>query len=224
MQKLTCLTITSMFFITGCAGGIYSNNNEMIAKNVAQIHMGHVSTAWNDTPDGKGLLPTAMAEAEIAAFHAGLAAKKPDDLEWMKVHVRHVINALDPASEAKGPGLGYGVVKASAGTAKHMGFAAASEDASQNIKLHSEHVATSAQNTVNRAKEILELSEKVLAAGNASTAAPLVKNISGLASHLANGFDANSDGNITWQKNEGGLNAANKHIKLMADGEGMGSG
>ena len=64
----------------------------------------------------------------------------------------------------------------------------------------------------------------MLAAGNASTAAPMVKNISGLAGQLANGFDANSDGNITWQKNEGGLNAANKHMKLMADGEGMGSG
>ena len=188
---------------------------------MSHAHMGHVSKAWKDTPDGKGFLPTAMAEAEIAAFHAGLAAKKPDDLAWMKTHTHHIVHAIDASLEAKGPGLGYGVVKASAGTVKHINLAAASADASANVKTHSQHVATSAQNTLDRANEILKLSEQVLAATDAKVAAPLVKNIADLSNQLAAGHDANNDGKITWQSGEGGLNEADKHMGIMAKAEDM---
>ena len=47
-------------------------------------HIGHVADAWNDTPDGQGLLPAALAEARIAAQHAGLAARDTSDLDAMK--------------------------------------------------------------------------------------------------------------------------------------------
>ena len=92
-------------------------------------HMKHVIASWNDTPDQAGLLPTALEELEIAQQHAALALAKPDDLASLKLHAGHVIHALDPSVEAKGPGRGYGVVKAASGAAKHIGFAAAAADA-----------------------------------------------------------------------------------------------
>ena len=221
MKKNLGFTLIASLLIAGCATADTSSNKEMAAKNMSHAHMGHVSKAWKDTPDGKGFLPTAMAEAEIAAFHAGLAAKKPDDLAWMKTHTHHIVHAIDASLEAKGPGLGYGVVKASAGTVKHINLAAASADASANVKTHSQHVATSAQNTLDRANEILKLSEQVLAATDAKVAAPLVKNIADLSNQLAAGYDANNDGKITWQSGEGGLNEADKHMGIIAKGEDM---
>ena len=190
------------------------------AKNMSHVHMGHVSKSWADTPGKAGLLPTAVAEAKIAAFHAGLAAKKPGDLKWMKTHTRHVIHAVDASKIAKGPGKGYGVVKAASGAAKHITIAAKQKDASKNVKVHAVHVATSAQNTVVRAKQILALADKVLAAKSAMEAAPLTKKIATLANQLQAGFDANGDGKITWEKGEGGLGEATKHMGIMYKLEG----
>ena len=128
--------------------------------NMAHVHMGHVLTGWKDTPDKKGLLPTAMAEANIAKTHVGLALKQPNNLDWLKLHTGHVLHAVDPSVQPKGPGLGYGFMKAATGVAAHVNFAAGSDGASKNVKLHAQHVATSAENTVAWAKQIVTLGKK----------------------------------------------------------------
>lgn len=202
-------------------GTVFHSQIATAAGNMSHAHMEHVMTAWGDTPDGAGLLPTAIAEAKIAAQHAGFAAKKLDNLGWMQTHVRHVLHAIDPAVESKGPGLGYGVIKAAAGSEKHISLAAKSSDASSNVQMHAVHVSVSSTNTVARANEIITLSQKVLAAGTAKDAAPFVKQINALAGQLTMGIDANNNGAITWHKGEGGLNAANKHMVIMAEGEDM---
>ena len=98
--------------------------------NAAHTHIGHVADGWRDTPDNQGLLPTAIAEAKIAAQHAALAAKDPSNLDAMKRHTGHVLNAVDPEAMANGPGLGYGVKRAAAGAATHIELAAKSDGAS----------------------------------------------------------------------------------------------
>lgn len=218
MRSLPGITLAFAVAIGGFAAG---SDLASAAENMSHAHMGHVSTAWNDTPDGMGLLPTAVAEAEIVGTHAGLAANQPDNLEWMKTHIGHVLNAVDPALEAKGPGLGYGVLKAADGAAKHINFAAESEDASDNVRTHAVHVTASLQNTVNRTNEIVAMGQKVLAATSADDAAGHVQQIVLLADQLLVGVDANGDGEITWQEGEGGLNAAAKHMGIMAQGEGL---
>ena len=191
------------------------------AENMSHAHMGHVTDAWGDTPDGKGLLPTAMAEAEIAIQHAGFAANKPDDLEWMQTHTRHVLHAVDPSVEANGPGLGYGVVTGAGGAAAHINYASQSDDASDNVRAHAVHVATSSQNTVARAEEIVAHGKKVLSAGSAADAHHHVTKIVLLADQLLAGIDADGDGTISWSEGEGGLNEAMAHMGYMAKGEGM---
>ena len=192
-----------------------------LAGSMAHAHMGHVAKGWKDTPNKMGLLPTAVAEARIAAQHAGFAASKTDDLKWMKLHTHHVLHALDASLEAKGPGLGYGVLKAASGAMKHINFAAGSKDASKNVKTHAVHVAASAGNTVERAKALVALGRKILAAKTAAQAAPMVKKMAMLAGQLQTGVDANADGKITWHKGEGGLNAAVKHLGIMYKLEGL---
>ena len=210
-----------LVFVTGCADDMAMMDKEMADPSMAHVHIGHVMTGWKDTPENGGLLPTAIAEAKVAAQHAGFAANKLADLAWMKTHIGHVLHAVDPSVEPKGPGLGYGVIKAAGGAAKHVGFAAKSEGASKNVKTHAVHVDTSAKNVVTWGKLIVRLGKKVKAAKTADQAAPMVKKIEQLAARLVAGEDVNGDGKVTWHASEGGLEAAEKHMGFMTEGEGL---
>jgi hypothetical protein len=226
MMRIMAIGIAVL--LAACAGGNQRTASESTAStasagtpSMAHAHMGHVLTAWQDTPDQMGLLPTAQAEAQVAAQHAGFAASRPDDLGWMKLHVGHVLHAVDPSVEPAGPGLGYGVHRAAQGVAQHVRFAADSDDASDNVKLHANHVETSAGNVVVWSERIVELGQQVQAASSAEEAAPLVVEIQTLTEAIVAGTDANGDGTVSWQQNEGGLAQAAQHMQFMREGEGM---
>jgi hypothetical protein len=94
----------------------------------AHLHIGHVMTNWRDTPGTRGFLPVAIDEARVAVLHAELAAKATS-LDDIKTHAGHVMHALDPAVEPKGPGAGYGVRNAVTGALQHLEFAAKADGA-----------------------------------------------------------------------------------------------
>lgn len=183
----------------------------------AGTHIGHVVNGFNDTPGLRGLLPTAMAEARIAAQHATLAGAQPGNLDYMKTHAGHVIHAVDPTVIAVGPGLGYGVNKAAIGVAAHIELAAGAQGgpALPNVNTHAKHIATAARNAATRAVQLLALAQKVQAAATAAEAAALVSQMTSLADQIIAGADANGDGRITWEQGEGGLQQADEHVKLM---------
>lgn len=108
----------------------------------AHLHLGHVMTNWRDTPGTRGFLPVAVDEARVALLHARLAAKVTA-LDEIKLHVAHVLHALDPAVEAKGPGAGYGVKKAAAGAQQHLDMAAGAEGASPSLTVDAPQVSSS---------------------------------------------------------------------------------
>ena len=229
-MKLVIVAVLGTALLAGCAQDKMAMKQDKMAmkqdkmamkKNMAHAHIGHVMTKWSDTPNQWGFLPTAVKEADIAAQHAGFAASKPGDLQYMQIHIKHVIHALDPSVIAQGPGHGYGVVKAASGAAKHIGLAAKSPGATKNVKLHTEHVWTSADNAVTWAKATTALSQKVLAASSAAEAAPMVKKIKAMADAIVAGVDANGDGKVSWKKGEGGLAVANKHMGFMMKGENL---
>ncbi len=191
------------------------------AQNAAHNHIGHVMDRWNDTPEMVGLLPAAIAEAEIAARHASLAAKDPSNLDAIKLHTAHVLHAVDPTQIDGGPGQGYGVRQGAEGAAKHIMAAANSDGASGAVKAHAEHVAASAQNTVSRADEIVMLAQKIAMSDSAADASSLVAELNTLAQALLGGVDANGDGSVGWQTGEGGLEVAQTHANLMKQAEGL---
>ncbi|HEX6144624.1 MAG TPA: hypothetical protein VFZ01_18040 [Geminicoccaceae bacterium] len=242
-MRITTLGLSALL-LGGCAGGM-AGDEEMAAEGSvagetmagetmaeegmaegmmhgeAHAHMGHVTDAWEDTPEGMGFLPTARAEAEIAAQHAELAASRPDDLAWMKMHAAHVVNALDPSLEAEGPGLGYGVRPAAEGVAKHIAFASESGDATDNIRLHAGHVETSASNVVEWSEQIIERGRQVEATDSVEEAARLVMEMQAMTDAVLNGIDANGDGQVTWERGEGGIAQAEQHMQFMREGEGI---
>lgn len=184
----------------------------------ANPHVGHVAEGFRGTPNGQGLLPTAIAEAEVAAQHAALAARDLEDLNGMKRHAGHVLHAVDPAEGSSGPGAGYGVKRAAEGVAQHIELAARADGASDAVKTHATHIATSARNTAQRAEQIAELARQIEDASETTEAADAVREMNELAQALVAGVDANGDGRVGWQEGEGGLQQAQTHLGLLQGG------
>lgn len=181
----------------------------------AGVHAGHVVNAGPDTPGDMGLLPLALVEARIAAQHAALAARTPTDLASMKLHAGHVLHALDPTVVNAGPGRGYGVRRAANGTALHIELAAKADGAPGGVTLHAPHVAAAARGAALRADALIAVAKAVQAATDVADAAKLVSQMVSLANQLESGVDANSDGRITPDQAEGGLQQAQEHVTLM---------
>lgn len=185
------------------------------------VHIGHIVNGFKDTPNGQSLMAVANAEARTAAQHAALAARNTASLDAMKLHAGHVINALDPGIVPMGPGLGYGLKKAAMAIAMHIDLAAKTAGASQNVIVHANHIGTSAKNTVTRSDAAIALAQRIQAATTAEEAAQILNQLVSLTAQLVAGADANGDGRIGWQENEGGLQQAEEHIKLLLAGENI---
>ena len=151
-------------------------------------------TQWKDTPASQGFLPVAIADAKVAATHAGYMQKSPDNLDSLKLHAGHVINALDPSIEMKGPGSGYGVKRAAAGASQHVQLAAKTEGASKGVQTHAGHVTASLANVTQWTDAAIATAQKIRAATSASEAAPLVAELIAQTNNISNGVDANKDG------------------------------
>jgi hypothetical protein len=189
--------------------------------NPVHTHIGHVMTQWKDTPSTQGFLPVAVADGKVAAVHAGYMQKAPDNLDSIKLHAGHVLNALDPSLEAKGPGSGYGVKQAAAGALQHLQLAAKSEGASKNVLTHTEHVSASLEDVMQWTDAAIATAQKIRAATTAAAAAPLVTELVQQLAAINSGMDANKDGKVGWQTGEGGLEQAQMHMGFMMKGEGL---
>jgi hypothetical protein len=187
----------------------------------ARAHIEHALQAFPATPDGSGLIDTAVADARVALLHAGLAASDLGDLNNMKLHVRHVLHAVDPEQVDGGPGSGYGAMKAAEEAAKHIELAAQAEGASEQVRTHASHIATSSRNAAERMERIASMAAEVEGVASPSVAAPLVQEIEELAGHAIAGLDADGDGRVTWRAGEGGLDTAVMHGGFVKKAEGM---
>src|SRR5437867_6967348 len=141
-------------------GAIFVTKVEAIP---AHLHIGHVMTNWRDTPGTRGFLPVAIDEARVAALHAGLAAKSTS-LDDIRLHAAHVLHALDPAVEPKGPGAGYGVRNATAGALQHLDFAVKADGATAAITTHAVEVSASLSNVLQSVDRAVAIAQRIRAA------------------------------------------------------------
>ncbi len=191
------------------------------AQSTAHRHIGHVADMFNGTPDNVGLLAAAQAEAEVAAQHAGLAAGS-DDLAGIQRHVAHVLHAIDPSTSERGPGRGYGLARAAEGCARHIEMAGGSDDASDAVKTHSNHVRSSCANVAEWAESVAEKAAAVAGATDMAAAKALAEEIAAMTQAIVSGMDADGNGRVSWGEGEGGLEQAATHLRLMKEAEGLG--
>jgi hypothetical protein len=191
------------------------------AASDAHTHIGHVVSSWEDTPSERGLLPTAFKESLVAAAHANYAVNAAGNFGAMKTHAGHVRHAIDPTLESGGPGLGYGLLKATNGSMTHITLASESGDASEAVKTHTVHVVTSLNNVIERTNLALIEADAIIAAANAQEALPHAVELARLTKASFAGIDADGDGEISWKKGEGGLKTADQHMGFILDAEGL---
>jgi hypothetical protein len=155
---------------------------------VVHSHLGHVMVAWKDTPGTVGLLTVALSDNRVASAHA-LLTSKSTTLDDFKLHAGHVLHALDPTIEPKGPASGYGVNKAIAGSAQHAGFAAAADTASAALKTGVTAVSARLNDTNAMVDRAIGVAQKIRAASSPTDAAALAKELVALTADIGAGLD-----------------------------------
>jgi hypothetical protein len=150
----------------------------------AHLHLGHVMTNWRDTPGARGFLPVAADEARVAVLHAGLALKA-SSLDDVKLHAGHVLNALDPTVEPKGPGAGYGVKKAAASALQHLDFAVKAEGATATLTTQAPPVSSSLSNVLQWVDQAIAAAQRIRAATDAAQAARTAADVAALVQRIS---------------------------------------
>jgi hypothetical protein len=171
----------------------------------AHLHLGHVMTNWRDTPSNVGFLIAAISDGKVAAIHGDLAAKSAPDLDAMKLHAGHILNALDSSVEPKGPGSGYGVKKAASGAVQHLELAVQAEGVTANIKTHAAQVSAALNNVLQWTDQAVNMAQKIRQSTSASEAAAVVNELAALTKNIS----------------ERGLQQAKGSMDLMMKGEGL---
>ena len=158
-----------------------------IEPPLVHAHIGHVMTAWRDTPGQVGLLTIAQSDQRIAAAHV-LLLSKSTTLDDMKLHVGHVLHALEPALETAGPASGYGAKKAAAGAMQHVGFTAAVENASATVKSHASTVNATLTDTIAAIDRAIAVAQTIRASSDASDAATSARELQALVQEIGVGL------------------------------------
>ena len=171
----------------------------------AHLHLGHLMTNWRDTPSNAGFLIAAISDGKVAAIHGELAAKSAPDLDTMKLHATHVLNALDSSLEPKGPGSGYGVKKAVSGAVQHLELAVQAEGVTANIKTRAAQVSTALNSVLQSTDQAVNMAQKIRQSTSASEAAALVNDLAALTKDIS----------------ERGLQQAKASMELMMKDEGL---
>lgn len=185
-------------------------------------HLDEVALSSMATPGGDGLLPTAIAEADIALTHARLAAGDSLNLTGMRRHAGHVVHALDPAVVGGvGPGLGFGVRRAALEAARQMELVTAADSLSENVARHALYVRTSLDDAARWSDEAVAVAQQIQTARSVAAALPLLRRLVSLCHAIRWGRDADRNGIVSWEEGEGGLAQAEYHMHSLRRGEGL---
>jgi hypothetical protein len=191
------------------------------AQDPVPVHVAHLADSYIDTPTGMGLLRTAVAEAEIAARHSGLAVGDSLSVDRMRQHAGHVLHTLDPSLVPAGPGMGYGVKRAAVAAVQHLELVMAGDSVSENVSVHTTYIAAALADVVEWTDEAISTAERLQLAPSLSDARPLARRLDQLCRAILYGQDANGDGVVLWNRGESGLAQAVQHMNLLKRGEGL---
>ncbi len=140
-------------------------------------------------------------------------------------HSEHVVNLLegeqgeffgdlDGLHGVQNPGDGFGIIPYVTKMNQAVTQASQAGDATEAIKIHSEHVVLAADNALNWATMVREAALQILATDNVGDIGPQVETLNRYSNLLLNGEDTNADGEIAPQ--EGGIFTAYQHAQYMA--------
>lgn len=185
-----------------------------------QIHA--ITTAFFDTPNRMGLLPTGMAEAEIAAAYVRLAGRDSTNVGAMSGGMIHVLHAIDPDLTGGGAGLGYGFRRAAEGVRTAIQLATSVEGAPESLLYHAPFIESAATGAMARADDAVALARQIQGSTDAASTLRLVDRLAAVVRSMTWGEDRDGDGRIGADASEAGLAQALYHLELVRRMEGPG--
>jgi 3-deoxy-D-manno-octulosonate 8-phosphate phosphatase KdsC-like HAD superfamily phosphatase len=169
---------------------------------LVHAHIGHVMTAWRETPGQVGLLTIAQSDIRIAAAHTLLLAKSTT-LDDMKLHAGHVLQALDATLEKVGPASGYGAKKAAEGAMQHVGFTAAVDNASATVKGHASAVNATLAHAIAATDRAISAAQRIRSAASAADAAMAARDLQPIVDDIGRALQQSEDEMRLMMKAEG---------------------
>jgi hypothetical protein len=199
-------------------------------------HVRHLLVSFGATPGKIGLVNGLLADATtldeaaqnlLAAYEAGSEANTRSTAEGM---LNILVGSQSPDYKDWdgdgqiadfGDGFGFLLngdnVGYLQGTYSHADYAVTAADATENMKIHGEHVKIAAQNLEEWAPQLRELLKQIAAAPFDSEVEPLIRRTVALADEILLGTDLNGDEKIDPIPGEGGAVTAYQHAFYMAD-------
>ena len=202
--------------------------------------LGYLCTALDTaqgTPGETGYGVGLATQAQILAAHAGFArdSAQAGNLTSARQHAEHVLNILYGEADARygdhdndglptNPGDGYGLLAYRQQMDSTLTQAAESSDASDNIRTRVAQVQTALTNIGDGASGdphwaalLIESSQGLLAAANATEAQTFGAQMAGLAGRIYRGEDLNDNGQIEPIQDEGGALVAFRYAQRAAE-------
>jgi hypothetical protein len=215
-----------------------SNNISYSARlpSTGFMHVRHLLYSFDATPDKVGFVHGLNVDTKLLQQIAQemLAAYEANDEAAVRSAAEGMINLIagkqspqyedwDNNGTTIDPSDGFGLLLNGEnegyiqGTFTHANLSETSDDATDNMKLHGEHVKIVATNisewTPNLRDQLLLIIESPFDA----TMEGMVRNSVALANQIHNGFDANGNERIEPIPGEGGADTAYEHAYYMAD-------
>lgn len=201
------ITITHVTRIGVCVLALTAAACATRPPTIAHVHLGHALTGVHVTPGKSGYL--IVAEERAASVHElTRSATAAQDLGQIKTLIAAAVQATLSDDEF---GLKHSLVQA----ANHISFAAASEDASANVRASAAQFASDIARVVERCELIGLLGKDVAASASKDEAQLLAREILQLAEHNLNGEDADRDGVVGGNSRELGMKQLRGQLETM---------
>ena len=187
------------------------------AESATRARLTTLLTATSGTPQGKGLVETALDEARIAMSQAVQAAVAGEDLPVLQASARGVIHAVDPERVASGPGLGYGVTRAVHDLMTQVELTAAG-DSKADVARAAPRALAAAQRTLQSLEALLSVADEIRTATSASEAAGRTRELARLAQEVIAGTRPTAAERERLGPGEGGLLAVRRALAALVVG------
>jgi hypothetical protein len=168
-------------------------------------------TAAPGTPDGRGLVPSALTEARTLVEHARRAAETPADLPVMQASARGVDEAFDAAATTERSGQGHALIRALDRIVREVEAMAAAKGR-RDVAVALPRALAAARQARDVGGKIAAVADQIALAKTPAEAAPLAKALATLAGQLVAGPTGRPG------KELGGLLGVQAHLAPMFAG------
>jgi hypothetical protein len=199
-------------------------------------HVRHLLASFSGNPNETGFIHGLDAETKLINESAAtmLTALESGDEAGVRLQAEQMLNMIvgsqdanhkdwDGDGKVENPSDGFGLLLNGdnegyiQGTIAHANLSGNSQDATENMLVHGEHVAISAQNVSEWTPLLRDALISIFQENNPAGLEGKVRQAVALANQIRNGIDTNGNENIEPIPGEGGAMTAYQHSYYMAD-------